>query len=65
MRFTALAIPNTHSTVMSADHSSDRNTRSQNGTRKTAIETPDKCSTTPAAATPAALAGGDSFLMSS
>ena len=65
MRFTALAMPNTHSTVMTADHSSERNTKSQNGTRKTAIETPDRWSTTPAAATPAALAGGDRSLMSS
>ena len=65
MRFTALAMPSTHSTVISADHSSERNTKSQNGTRKTAIDTPDRCSTTAAAATPAAFAGGDRSRMSS
>ena len=58
-RFTALAMPTTHSTVTSADQSADRNSRSRNGTRRTRIDTPAKNSTPPASAIPATLAGGE------
>ena len=65
MRLTALASPTTHSTVMSSDHPDDRITRSKNGTLNTSIETPAAWRTTPATAVPAALARGDSPLVSS
>ena len=65
IRFTALAMPTTQSTVSSTDHSADRNTKSQNGTRNTSMDMPAPYSTTAAAAIPATLAGGDSPLTSS